>query len=70
MSTPYNDQWLLGRSRWRRRGRAPVGAGFESGTDPLGQPPGNEREVQDKGQPQEKRTGAMRKRPRWIDRDT
>ena len=75
MSTPYNDQWAIGRSRWRRRGRAAVGGALGPATDPLAKPPDEAREPQDKGsaeQPVASRAfpGTMRPRPRWIDRDT
>lgn len=75
MSIPYKDQWVLGRSRWRRGGHA-------AGTNPLGQPPCEGREPPDQASAEQeaaaqvlagavpKATGAMRMRPRWIDRDT
>jgi hypothetical protein len=74
MSIPYNDQWVLGRSRWRRRRHAAA--------DSLGQAPCEGREPHEKASaepdaaPQSlagaarQQTGAMRMRPRWIDRDT
>jgi len=75
MSTPYNDQWLIGRSRWRRRGRAAVGGALGPATAPLEQPPDEGREPQDKVPAEQPAafkewSGAMRPRPRWIDRDT
>jgi hypothetical protein len=39
MSIPYNDQWVLGRSRWRRRQRAVLGGALGPPSDP----PGRER---------------------------
>jgi hypothetical protein len=74
MSTPYNDQWVLGRPRGRRRGRAAASGAFGSRTDLQGLPPREGREPQDKGRaeqaPSRAFAGAVRKRPRWIDRDT
>ena len=75
MSIPYNDQWVLGRSRWRRRRHA-------AGNDPPAQPPCEGREPRDQGSAEQapasqvlagavpKPAGALRMRPRWIDRDT
>jgi hypothetical protein len=82
MSTPHNDQWVLG--RWRRRVHA-------AGSDALGQARAPLRE-QPHAQPPSSKShgkhaprspghgahdhprpssgGAARKRPRWIDRDT
>ena len=71
MSTPYNNQWVLGRSRARWRRRMP-----DTSSGALGQPPAplpheperqpgavHERAQSASGRP-------VRKRPRWIDRDT
>jgi hypothetical protein len=60
MSTPYNNQWLLGRSRWRRRRHA-------AGSGARRQPPAPLREEPHARQPA---SGTVRKQPRWIDRDT
>ena len=79
MGTPFNNQWVLGRARSRRRQRtthqqegathAPTGS-QESRAATL---PRNPRHG---GGPEDARLGlafmarASRKRPRWIDRDT
>ena len=67
MSTPYNNQWLLGRSRRRRRT-----AGSGAFGPPLAPPPREPHEQQASGAherllPLDRRP--VRKRPRWIDRD-
>jgi hypothetical protein len=70
MSPRYNNQWVLGRSRWRRR--APTAGSSARAPSPVSLP----------RQPHERPAGAhehpgpalgrrpVRKRPRWIDRDT
>ena len=67
MSTPYNNEWVLGRSRRRVPPRQP-----QEGSEP--QDPRATREPRGKGRPEQDGprvlTGAPRKRPRWIDRDT
>ena len=68
MSTPYNNQWLLGRlrARWRRRARAAEDCA-------LVQPPAPPREQPHErahDRPRPSPGGAVRKRPHWVDRDT
>jgi hypothetical protein len=75
MSTSYNNQWVLRRSRWRGRDRAVAHRAAE-------QPPVPQRQLLDEHQPSEAPSEAEgahgarghgqagRKRPRWIDRDT
>ena len=71
MSTPYNNQWVLGRSRarWRRRGRAAASGGVGEPPVALPQEP-HERPPSVHERPQPALGRAVRKRPRWIDRDT
>ena len=72
MSTSYNNQWVLGHahSRWRRLAPVP-----DSGA--LGQPPISPPRKEHERQPSPAGAGPrpalnrpVRKRPRWIDRDT
>jgi len=72
MSTSYTNQWVLGRahSRWRRRAPA-------AGSGALGQPPvpplqkPHERQPSPAGEPARPVLNRpVRKRPRWVDRDT
>jgi len=86
MSTPYNNQWVLGRlrARWRRRAHA-------AGSGTLGEPRAPLPEQPHEPPPSSKSRGkhaargpshaarerprpasgrAARKHPRWIDRDT
>jgi hypothetical protein len=71
MSTPYNNQWALGRSlarsRWRRRGLA-AGSGAQP---PAPLAPEPQRQPLAVHEPPQRSSGRpVRKRPRWIDRDT
>lgn len=68
MTTPYNNQWVLGRRRGRRRGRAAASGAIGQTIDP-------QRQLQNDGHGGQAGSrpavaGAARKRPRWIDRDT
>ena len=71
MSAAYNNQWVLARSRARWRRRASATSDGDLGhppapppQEPQWQPPG----IQERPRPASGR--AVRKRPRWIDRDT
>jgi hypothetical protein len=71
MSTPYNNQWVLGRSRARWRRRAPAAAGDALGQPPVALPQGpHERAPSVHDRPRTSLGRPARKRPRWIDRDT
>ena len=63
MSPRYNNQWVLGRSRRRRRTPAAVGGTYGQAVVPLRPEPHVH-------QPSPGPGGAVRKRPCWIDRDT
>jgi hypothetical protein len=76
MTTPYNNQWALGRARWRRRERAAV-RGTLAQAPPPPRPEQHEQPQRPGGQEHASRErtgsllgGAARKRPRWVDRDT
>jgi hypothetical protein len=79
MSTPFNNQWVLGRPRWRRRGRAAMSGALPPPSDP----PAQEGRPHETGASRDNRRGRTRipgfdpaftggaagKPPRWIDRD-
>ncbi|HVN46868.1 MAG TPA: hypothetical protein VMT66_16685 [Steroidobacteraceae bacterium] len=67
MSTPFNNQWLLGRARARRRERPP--AAPEAAAVPRqAAVPRHPRRTPGFGPAVAGTT--MRKHPRWVDRDT
>jgi hypothetical protein len=86
MSTPYNNQWILGRlrARWRKRAHPAVSAGLEQPRAPLREqsherPPSSRSHGKHAprspghgahDRPRPSSGGAVRKRPRWVDRDT
>jgi hypothetical protein len=76
MGTTYNNQWVLGRTRtrWRRRAGAAGTGGLGQPVDPL-PPETHTHEPHAPASPVPPRPRAafarpVRKRPRWIDRDT
>lgn len=73
MSTSYNNQWVLvrARSRWRRR--APAADSGTIGQTPAALPREPHERQPSPTPPQHVRppySRRVRKRPRWIDRDT
>ncbi len=81
MSTPYNDQWILGRPRWRRRKRAAANGALGHTSDAQPRQLHEPHDTSSASGPHGSETaeqagtrrafaGTARKRPRWIDRDT
>ena len=69
MSTPYNNQRALARSRARWRGAAAGSGTRAEPAAPLPQEPQRQpSDVRDRPRPASGRP--VRKHPRWIDRDT
>jgi hypothetical protein len=63
MGTPFNDQWVLLRSPRRRRSGRTRSRGHVDATAPAA-PVTNDERRSAAG------NGQLRRRPRWIDRDT
>jgi len=85
MSTPYNNQWVLGRlrARWRRRAHAAASGALAEPSAALPEQPQPPPSSKSHGKhaprnpahaarerPRPASGRAARKHPRWVDRDT